>query len=78
MSKEERSQKPISMVAPKSTAQEKLQPMDELAAERGMPTAQMIGMFRANGWADGKQLTATVFETAMTAYMSRPMGSGRI
>ena len=78
MNKEEKNQKPISMVAPKSTVQEKLQPIDELAAERGMPTAQMIGMCRANGWADGKQLTATAFETAMTAYMRRPMGSGRI
>jgi hypothetical protein len=62
------------MVAPKSTAQEKLQPVAELAAERGMPAPHLAGMCRAKGWADGKQVTATEFETAMTAYMRRPMG----
>ena len=67
----------ISMVAPKSRQQEKLQPVDELAAERGMPAALLAGMCRANGWADGKQVPASEFESAMTAYASRPMGSGR-
>jgi hypothetical protein len=69
--------RPTSMVAPKSKAQEKLQPIDELAGERGMPAPQLAGMCRANGWAEGKQVTATEFETAMTAYIRRPMGSGR-
>jgi hypothetical protein len=69
---------PNSMIAPKSKAQEKLQPVDELAAERGMPATSLAGMCRVNGWAQGKQLTATEFETAMTAYIKRPMGSGRI
>lgn len=68
---------PTSMVAPKSTAQERLQHVEELAGERGMPSPQLAGMCRANGWADGKQLTATEFETAMTAFISRPMGSAR-
>lgn len=66
-----------SMVAPKSKAQEKLQQLEELAGERGMPATALAGMCRANGWADGKQLTATEFETAMTSYINRPMGSGR-
>lgn len=70
--------RPISMVAPKSRAQqERLQPVDELGAERGMPAPSLAGMCRANGWAEGKQVTATELETAMTAYASRPMGSGR-
>ncbi len=66
--------KPASMVAPKPDG---LQPVEELAAERGMPRPALAGMCRANGWAEGKQLTATEFETAMTAYVRRPMGSGR-
>ena len=69
---------PTSMVAPKSRAQEKLQPVAELAGERGMPATSLAGMCRANGWADGKQVTASEFETAMTAYTRRPMGSGRV
>lgn len=70
--------RPASMVAPKSRAQqERLQPLDELAGERGMPAPMLAGMCRANGWADGKQVTATEFETAMTAYVRRPMGAGR-
>lgn len=66
---------PTSMIAPKSRAQEKLQPIAELAAERGVPATAMAGMCRANNWAEGKQLTATDFEAAMTAYIQRPMGS---
>lgn len=68
---------PTSMVAPKSKAQEKLQPITELAAERAMPAHALAGMCRANGWVEGKQLTDTEFETAMTAYIRRPMGGGR-
>lgn len=74
----ERQPRPSSMVAPKSKAQqERLQPLDELAGERGMPASMLAGMCRANGWAEGKQVTATEFEAAMTAYAGRPMGSGR-
>ena len=70
-------EKPASMVAPKSKAQETLQPLSELAAERGMPATSLAGMCRANGWVDGKQLSGSEFEAAMTAYMKKPMGSGR-
>ncbi len=69
--------KPVSMVAPKSKAQERLQPVDELAAERGMPAPALAGMMRANGWVDGKQLTGSEFECAMDSYIRKPMGSGR-
>lgn len=68
---------PTSMVAPKSKAQEKPQPLTELAAERGMPNTALAGMCRANGWFEGKQLTGTEFEAAMTAYVRRPMGGCR-
>ena len=71
-------EKPGSMVAPKSKEQEKLQPLAELAAERGMPAPALAGMCRAHSWAEGKQVTATEFETAMDAYRNKPMGSGRI
>jgi hypothetical protein len=69
------SKRPGSMVAPKS--QEQLQPVEDLAAERGMPEHALAGMMRANGWVEGKQMTGLAFESAMTAYIKRPMGSGR-
>ena len=69
---------PVSMVAPKSNAQEKLQPIEELAAERAVPLPALAGMSRANGWAEGKQLTGAEFETAMSDYIRKPMGSGRV
>jgi hypothetical protein len=75
MSKE--NEAPTSMVAPKSKAQEKLQPVTELAAERAMPGHALAGMCRANGWVEGKQLTGSEFESAMTAYIRKPMGAGR-
>lgn len=70
-------ERPGSMVAPKSKEQVKLQPLAELAAERGMPAPALAGMCRANGWAEGKQLDAEEFEQAMEVYRQRPMGGNR-
>jgi hypothetical protein len=68
----------MSMVAPKSAAQQSmLQPIDQLAAERGVPAHALAGMCRFYGWAEGKQLTATEFEECMSAYRVRPMGGCR-
>jgi len=66
--------RPGSMMAPKSRIQEQLQPVETLAAERGVPATALAGMCRANNWAPGKQLTGTQFEDAMTAYIRKPMG----
>ena len=67
----------VSMVAAHPPVDGKLHPVEELAAESVMPAHAVAGMCRANGWVPGKQLTVTEFETAMEAYKSRPMGSGR-
>lgn len=67
--------KASSMVAPKTA--EQLKPIEELAAERAVPAHALAGMCRHNGWAEGKHLTGTEFETAMTAYIRKPMGCGR-
>lgn len=69
--------RPTSMVAPLPPVPGRLQTIDELAAERGVPAPQLAGMCRANNWAEGKQLTAAQFETAMTSYAQRRMGAGR-
>jgi len=66
-----------SMVAQHPPVDGTLQPLEKLAAECGMPAPALAGMCRAKGWAEGKQVTATEFESAMTAYIKRPMGSGR-
>uniref|UniRef100_C6E6Q6 Uncharacterized protein n=1 Tax=Geobacter sp. (strain M21) TaxID=443144 RepID=C6E6Q6_GEOSM len=74
----DKGKRPTGMVAPKSTAQEqRLQPVEELAAERGVPAHALAGMRRYYGWADGKQVSAEEFESKMAAYRVRPMGSGR-
>lgn len=71
---------PTSMVAPSSRGQKTatqgatLQPVAQLAVERGVPAHAIAGMSRANGWAEGKQVTAEEFETAMEAYKNKPMG----
>jgi len=65
------------MVAPRSLAQGRLQPVEILAIEREVPASILAGMARANNWAAGKQITPEQFEDAMTAYARRPMGSGR-
>jgi len=65
-----------SMVAPKPAQQVRLQPVTELAAERGVPAHALAGMCRFYGWAEGKQLDAAEFERVMDAYRVRPMGSG--
>jgi hypothetical protein len=67
---------PRSMVAPSPVNQEPLQPIDKLAAERGVPPHALAGMCRYYGWAEGKQLAASEFEAKMDAYRVRPMGSG--
>jgi len=78
MSGNEKRRKEMSMVAPKSAAQElRLQPVTVLAMERGVPEHAIAGMCRFYGWAEGKQLTAEDFESAMNAYRVRPMGQGR-
>jgi hypothetical protein len=55
-----------------------LHPVEDLAAERGMPATALAGLRRATGWHPGKQVTAEQFEAAMTAYRGKPMGSGSI
>lgn len=76
MEKQEK-RKGSSMVAPHPPTDGKLHPVEDLAAESGMPAHAVAGICRANGWAPGKQLTVAEFETAMEAYKTRPMGSGR-
>lgn len=73
---EKQSNKPGSMVAPKSTEQAKLMPIEELAAAANVPPHALAGMCRANGWAEGKQLSAAEFIFAVNAYRTRPMGNG--
>jgi len=65
-----------SMVAPQPPKDGRLQPVEQLAAERGVSDCTLAGMRRANGWAPGKQVTIDEFETAMMAFAARRMGSG--
>jgi hypothetical protein len=65
------------MVAPRP-APVPMQPVTELAAERNVPQTALAGMCRHYNWAEGKQLSADEFESAMTAYQAKPMGCGRI
>ncbi|BCS55195.1 hypothetical protein [Geobacter sp. SVR] len=74
--REKEKNRPRLMVAPES-GDSRLQPIEALAAERGMPAYAVAGMCRANGWAPGKHLTAADFEAAMEAYRNRPMSAGR-
>jgi len=71
-------EKPINMMAPRAAAREvQLQPLEELARERGVPAHALAGMCRAYGWAEGKQVSAEEFDAKVIAYRVRPMGSGR-
>lgn len=70
-------EQPSSMVAPKSKAQEQLTPLETLAAAAGLTAARLAGIRRANGWAEGKQVTPEEFNEAVIAFNKRPMGGGR-
>lgn len=51
--------------------------VDELIAARGLPGWQGAALRRYAGWAPGKAVTETDFETALEGLAKRPMGGGR-
>ncbi|MDD5106045.1 MAG: hypothetical protein PHC49_10560 [Desulfuromonadaceae bacterium] len=73
-----KNRRPTAMVAPKPEAAETLHPVTELAELSGLSRAHLAGLCRAKGWAEGKQVTAAEFTSAMDAFENRPMGGGRI
>lgn len=52
--------------------------VQKIAGQRGIPEWETAGMMRAVGWASGKQVTKTQFETALTNFRNRRQGGGRI
>lgn len=57
---------------------EEPQPIEILAQGANMPAWELAGVRRALGWAEGKQVTQTVFDQALAAFRKRPQGGGRI
>ena len=53
-------------------------PVEQLADERELPVWELAALRHATGWADGKQVSATEFDQALTRFRNRPQGGGRI
>ncbi len=43
----------------------------------GAPEAVLAGLYAYHGWADGKMLTQSEFDTALKEYLEAPCGSFR-
>jgi hypothetical protein len=54
-----------------------LQDVDELIRTHGLPAWQGAALCRFAGWAPGKTVSVTEFETALAGLAKRPMGGGR-
>lgn len=57
---------------------EALFPVEELAANAGLPAWERAALTAATGWAPGKQVSRAAFEQALTDFRNRPQGGGRI
>ncbi|NDY73984.1 hypothetical protein DO021_19635 [Desulfobacter hydrogenophilus] len=55
-----------------------MEDIDDLAAQMGIPDWERQGLFRAAGWAPGKQVTDALFTTALVQFRARRMGAGKI
>jgi hypothetical protein len=78
-----RSEKGSSMVAPhplknKSKDPGELKPVEDLADNAGMKNWETAGLVRATGWREGKRVTQSEFDGALSAFRARPQGGGRI
>jgi hypothetical protein len=56
----------------------KLQDIEKLADLSNLRPWEKQALFRAAGWAPGKQVTAADFHAALARFKKRRMGSGRI
>jgi hypothetical protein len=61
--------------APKQA--EPLAPVEQYAAEANLKTWQIAALRRYAKWADGKQITRSQFDAAVSGFKSRVMGGGK-
>jgi hypothetical protein len=66
------------MARPRKKVVGELQPVVKLAAKRAIPGWELAGLMRAAGWAEGKQVTADEFDSALQRFRERRIGGGAI
>ncbi|PKN67186.1 MAG: hypothetical protein CVU57_04335 [Deltaproteobacteria bacterium HGW-Deltaproteobacteria-15] len=64
-----------SMIAPHPN---RLRPVEELAREENLKVWETAGLMRAAGWAAGKQVDRSEFNSMLASFRKRPMGGGRL
>ena len=76
--KAEKPEKTIQQTVRAAGRKPELFPVENLAGKQGVPGWETAALMRAAGWAAGKQVSESDFQTALNRFRSRPQGGGRI